>query len=227
MQKIYVEVGANDFELVQEDIDLEEEKGVLVSFEPLFDKYIGLLRRCDEETARQCAACQHRRGVVIPFAVGFEGVKEFHITRDDSCSSLLEPNKRFASNSTLADLDWDFAACTDVAETVAVPGVTLETVIGKWLEGRTVDYLKVDAQGYDLEILRSAGRFRHKIKLVDMEAPCDAAGSASRLYKAASTCRGTVEEMVRLGFQPRFDPSICTTCEDYELMLQFDRYEKL
>merc|ERR1712196_218873 len=144
-------------EILQDEVDLEGKQAILITFEPLFEKYIALLRRCDEATANHSAICQHRRGIAIPFAVGYDGVKDFHITRDDQCSSFFPPNQQFTHNSSLLGY-FDAAACTEVTETVAVPGVTLEVVIGKWLEGREIDYLKIDAQGYDYEVVRSAGR---------------------------------------------------------------------
>ncbi len=84
---------------------------------------------------------------VVPAAVGArEGSIEFHVTGDHWCSSVLPPTelgKRY------------YGAWLDVAQRVTVPLVTLDAWAKR--EGVShVDLIKIDTQGYDLEVLRGA-----------------------------------------------------------------------
>ena len=41
-----------------------------------------------------------------------------------------------------------------------MPCISLEEVIDDWLGGQEVELLKIDAQGFDLQVVRSAGTVR-------------------------------------------------------------------
>jgi FkbM family methyltransferase len=88
--------------------------------------------------------------IVLPMAVTeTDGVAEFHLNAFDASSSLLP-------------LDQDAARCWIGGEvlreehTVTVPTVRLDTFMNL-MEIQKVDFLKVDAQGMDLAVVKSAG----------------------------------------------------------------------
>jgi FkbM family methyltransferase len=98
--------------------------------------------------------------VVIPMAVAEnDGCADFHINAFDASSSLLSLNE-------VGVRSWIGGEVLKVESTVQVPTIRLDTFMG--LVGiETVDFLKVDAQGMDLGVVRSAGsRLRDIEKIV-------------------------------------------------------------
>jgi len=98
---------------------------------------------------------------VVQAAVGArEGLVEFHVTEDHWCSSVLAPSelgKRY------------YGAWLDVAQRVQVPLITLDDWSRR--EGVShVDLIKVDTQGYDLEVLKgAAGLLQSSVTAVNCE----------------------------------------------------------
>lgn len=103
-------------------------------------------------------AYQSRPGVVLErLAMGAqEGVLPFHITADDSTNdSLLSP--QWNAGGTVID----------------VPVTTVDVYCASHAIDR-IDLLKIDAQGFDLEVLRGAARMlaAHKIRAIVVEVMC-------------------------------------------------------
>jgi len=66
--------------------------------------------------------------------------------------------------------------CEECGEEVAVrrvPSITLEFLVGTLLGGSSVDFVKVDAQGYDMRVLRTAGSAAPLIKRAQLEITSD------------------------------------------------------
>jgi len=105
---------------------------------------------------------------------------------------------------------WVAKTCAHEAEQREVPCVMLETVLESWLHGRDVSFVKLDAQGFELEIVKSAGGHVDKLKKVQMELVCD---NAAKLYVGQLNCSSTHAEMLKLGFTSGFDPASCRTCK--------------
>ena len=106
----------------------------------------------------------HPRAMVLPFAVSgvANRVREFQISgRTDGCASLLAPASSYYSA--------DCINTSGVLERRAVPSVSLEAVLDGWLRGRDVALAKVDAQGLDVGVVRSAGRHVGRLKAVQLE----------------------------------------------------------
>ena len=78
-----------------------------------------------------------------------------------------------------------------------VPVVSLDTVISKWLRGREVSFVKVDAQGYDLRVAQSAGASAHRVQAMKLEVTAD---ECQTPYVGGLTCTPTVDGMGALGF---------------------------
>ena len=62
-----------------------------LTFEPLLDKYAWLLQRHTEQDRISPPGRQHRRGLVLPMAVGCAGRATFHVPDIDGCASVLPP----------------------------------------------------------------------------------------------------------------------------------------
>ncbi len=89
---------------------------------------------------------------------GTQGV--LHITRQPGCSSLLEPNEEFLAQFPYGD-------ALVVERTVAMQLVTLDTLSAK--HDIHPDVIKIDTQGYELDILEGGERCVESALLVELE----------------------------------------------------------
>jgi len=104
-----------------------------------------------EPNAAECARLQGRKGPYqyLPVFLGNGARATFHVTRYPGCSSLLKPNPDLIDKFMTigcADPGGNF----HVQRTEAVETVRLDD-LGPDI---SVDYLKIDVQGYELEIMR-------------------------------------------------------------------------
>lgn len=219
--EFYLEVGSNSRNVMQDDTKMKAafaRGAFLITFEPLIDKYAQLLTRYDGGQAdhRRQLGLQHEHGLVLPFAVGCSGSAAFHVAQVDGCSSVL-PMRGSAFGADPKSAKWPAWVKDDCAKDLeqrTVPCVSLEQVIGDWLGGKDVAHIKIDAQGFDLNVVKSAGKHVEKLKSVHMEVQCD---SAAMIYVDQPNCTSVYTEMSRLGFQTRFDPASCKTCTEANL----------
>jgi FkbM family methyltransferase len=88
--------------------------------------------------------------VVIPMAISeTDGCANFHINAFDMSSSLLPTNEEALQT-------WVGVEALKVESVITVPTIRLDTFMN--LMGiKSVDFLKIDTQGMDLAVLRSAG----------------------------------------------------------------------
>jgi len=218
----YIEVGANSRDVLLDQMTEPFSRGAfLLTFEPLLDKYATLLHRYGRgPDLWSTLGLQHDRSLVLPFAVGCQGSARFHVTPADGCSSLLRPRgEDFRTDPRHPGWNhWMGEVCAWTVDERWVPCVSLETVIGSWLREHDVEHLKLDAQGFDMSVILSAGRQIERVKSVSLEVQCD---SVAKLYAGAPNCSTVVREMTRLGFVTDFDPRGCRRC--VELNLQFAR----
>ena len=98
--------------------------------------------------------------VVLPMAITEkDGVAEFHLNTFDASSSLLHLDRE-------AVRSWIGGEALKEERTVTVPTLRLDTFMNL-LEIQKVDFLKVDAQGADLAVVKSASsRLRDIAKIV-------------------------------------------------------------
>ena len=98
---------------------------------------------------------------VFNLAIGEkEGTTSFNLNQDNQTSSLLEANP---------EKDWSaYAKQLETVETIPDEVKRLDSFL---IENNItdVDLLKVDAQGFDLQVIKSAGRLIHNIKRIQVE----------------------------------------------------------
>lgn len=146
---VIVDVGANEG-LTAERMLAEFPNATVHAFEPSPETFDRLRAKAesDRRIRPEAVACGSRAGEV-----------DFHVTANHWCSSVLAPSalgKRYYG-------DW-----YETKRVVKVPLVTLDG----WARERgvdRVDFLKVDAQGYDLEVLRGATGVLRSVRAINCE----------------------------------------------------------
>jgi FkbM family methyltransferase len=100
--------------------------------------------------------------VVLPVAIAeTDGCAEFYVNASEMSSSLLPINEQ-------AKTSWVGVAELKVESKTIVPTLRLDTLMNM-LGIEKVDFLKIDAQGMDLSVLRSAGSRLKDIEKIQME----------------------------------------------------------
>ena len=127
---------------------------------------------------------------VIPVAIAeTDGFADFYINANTGASSLLPLNP-----SGLRQ--WIGGEALKVESKVRVPTMRLDTFM-KWMGISRVEYLKVDAQGADLSVVRSAGERIKDIQKITLEV----AVTPVSLYEGASTRADVIEFFECKGFE--------------------------
>ena len=128
--------------------------------------------------------------VVLPVAIAErDGAAELHLASYEQSSSLL-PIDEAGKERWVADADFS------VVGSVTVPVMRLDTFLNAAGIG-AVDFLKVDAQGLDLEVVRSAGERLRDVAKVQLEATI----APYRQYEGAADRSSIVEYMTSRGFR--------------------------
>jgi FkbM family methyltransferase len=98
----------------------------------------------------------------VPLALaGQKGTRTLYITKEPACSSLHRPIQSLVDHYPSLD-------CMRLEKTIEIEVVTLK----EWAEKNAVnhvDYIKLDTQGSELEILKGAGALLSTIKCIDIE----------------------------------------------------------
>lgn len=130
-----------------------------------------------------------RNYVVLPIAIAErDGSAELHLNVYEAASSLL-PVDRAGIKSWVSEQPFEVVGST------TVPTMRLDTFMnGAGIE--SVAFLKVDAQGLDLEVVRSAGDRLRDVAKVQLEATT----SPYRQYEGAPGKSAIVEFMESRGF---------------------------
>lgn len=175
LSKLWIDVGAHNGE---KTLKYAQENPALIvyAFEPNFEvaaRLIGLLPNF----------------VMIPAAVAEQdGCSDFYINTFRAASSL------FPFNSERLQI-WTGGEQLTIERKVSVPTIRLDTFMD--LMGIShVDYLKIDAQGADFSVVKSAGTRLPDIRKITLEV----AVTASQLYVGASTKDEIVKFMEKSGF---------------------------
>ncbi len=147
------DVGANDGAYALWLRDKVGFEGHIVSFEPIPRHAANLQRLAKADS----------KWHVMPVALGRElGNLDFHVMADDVFSSFLKPDKSQPER---------YAESNKVSETIQV---TVRTVADTWCELSTLLkvsrlYLKMDTQGFDLEVFAGATPVLDSIKALQSE----------------------------------------------------------
>lgn len=121
------------------------------------------------------------------------GTVRLNVFRNHELSSILDINQK------LDDRVWsDHLPGTEPVKVIEVPAITLEQLMNEYRIPH-IDFLKIDTQGTDLEVLESAGRKIGAIKALVLEVPYSA---ASALYESETHLTIALERVISLGFSP-------------------------
>jgi FkbM family methyltransferase len=128
--------------------------------------------------------------IVLPLAIAeTDGAVTFHVNKLAAASSILPLDPE-------AKAQWIGGEQLEEMTAVTVPAMRLDTFLNRMGIAR-VDYLKVDAQGADLAVLRSAGARLRDIQRIQEEVQV----TSRQLYRGAGT-RSEVEAFLQAaGFQ--------------------------
>lgn len=185
---VVIEVGANTQNTIAETLLPTNDDTFVLTFEPLLDKYGTLLSRNSAPDRFAKLGFHHSRGLVLPIAVASGepfSWRHFRVHAVDGCSSLLVGSAS--------------PTCAGVVETRGVPTVPLSYVLDVWLGGRRVDYVKIDAQGADLDVVASAGSALRNVASLSVEVPTDYAASS---YAGELKCSDALSRLDALNLAP-------------------------
>lgn len=201
--RFVIEVGASDRNTADVELLPRWSDAFLVTAEPLLDKVARALgRRAPAHRVLdgyEPLGQHHARGIVLPIAVGptttasSEGeLQLFHVGAVAGCSSLANVSRSPARGRFGA---W----CQNTKEARHVWTVPLSALLGRLPAHARATLLKIDAQGYDLNVVASAGDALDRIDYVAMEVVSD---DCAALYDGQPKCAEVVETMIRRGFVP-------------------------
>ena len=126
---------------------------------------------------------------VLPVAIAeTDGLADFYLNANEGSSSLLAFNPEGLSR-------WIDGHLMKVESKLLVPTIRLDTFM-KWAGISKVEYLKVDAQGADLSVVKSAGDRIRDIKKIMLEV----AVTPVPLYDGAARRSDVVAYLEEFGF---------------------------
>jgi FkbM family methyltransferase len=162
-------------DMLREDVGF---RGWIISFEPV-RKYIRHLRR---------RATTDSRWIIVDCALGAaESTAQIHVTNSPGLNSLLSPNT--------AGMPEHWERETTVEETVRIARLDdLLPDLRKRADFRS-PYLKLDTQGFDLEVLKGAAQNLSEMRALQTEA------AVQLLYEGAPTWRDSVRVLEGHGFE--------------------------
>lgn len=186
------EIGASDRNTADLEILPRLPNAFVVTAEPLLDKYARALGRRRPATEiieiLEPLGQHHDRGLILPIAVGPVAaidaseafrhagatsgrgkVSSFTVSAVSGCSSLakMAPRSQFGA--------W----CRSGRSQRQVWTVPLAQML-EWAGGRQIDFIKIDAQGLDLDIVLSGGPMLSRVMRVAMETISDDCTWAAR-----------------------------------------------
>lgn len=131
-----------------------------------------------------------RNYVVLPIAIADrDGSAELQLNAYEQSSSLLPPDPNGVKS-------WITEQTFEVVGSVIVPTMRLDTFINA-VGLESIDFLKVDAQGLDLEVVRSAGDRLADVTKIQLEATT----VSYRQYEGAPGKSVMVDYMESKGFR--------------------------
>ena len=163
MKRIWFDVGAHERAMyTRSALDTQEDLAI-IAFEPMYDKWGTLIAENGHERMIALPAAVSTTYVNIPirdydiyintFMRFSQGYLQFRRAGTDMCSSLSEVDKQANRK------DWP-GGCTETKYKILVPTLRLDTIVSK-LPFDFVEFIKVDAQGNDFDVVR----YVHKLKL--------------------------------------------------------------
>lgn len=158
---------------------------------------------------------KHPRFKLFNFAAGSQdSITLFHVTKNPGCSSVLQPNTQNFDGDHLPD--WVKAQCLQTAETINVTMRRLDSFLDRIPMDIPIDFLKTDVQGYDFEVLKSAGDALKRVQKVQYEIQDNVEGSSHNLYDGIPL-RETVDQFVA---SKGFPTPLCTTANKIQEIIR-------
>lgn len=176
---IVYDIGANQgqyAEMLRKHVGY---KGIIVSVEPIPEMVDELERKSKNDSK------WHIEAIVISDT---EGIHQFNVMNDRECSSLS--TRTFSETSA-------YEIQTRVDRTITVSGITLESLVNKWntkYKHAKNSYLKLDTQGYDLQILNAARNVISQFAAFQSEL------SVKRLYESSTHLEVVLDAYRKFGF---------------------------
>lgn len=123
------------------------------------------LHGVDWRVSDRLVALEHCGPVVYPFALsGSSGHATLKVSLRPGATSLLEPNREFLDRFRVDN----FSELKEVVNRIEVPTVTLKEFMTRAGLGH-IDFLKLDTQGNELDIMRSAEEYLESISVIMTE----------------------------------------------------------
>jgi len=128
--------------------------------------------------------------IVVPAAVGeIEGAADFYLNEYEEASSLLPLDPAGLQ-------EWTGGERLRVRRVLTVPVIRLDTFM-ELAEINEVDFLKVDAQGMDLAVVRSAGNRIRNVRRICIEVQV----TPRSVYKGATAKEEALDYLREAGFE--------------------------
>lgn len=194
-----IEIGASDRNTADVELLPRMQDAFLVTAEPLLEKAaraIGRRRPANRvKDVSEPLGLQHDRGLVLPIAIGPTShphgeMQTFYVGGIAGCSSLANLSATPASFA-----DW----CRDQRLARQVWTQPLSRLLQQLPWRAHVKLVKIDAQGYDLKVIESAGQRISTVEYVAMEVVSD---DCRPIYAGQPQCSTIVAQMTRMGFRP-------------------------
>lgn len=192
------DVGANDGQFAQFLRKEVEYDGLIISFEPIPESVEKL----------KIASGTDGRWVIRPHALGSsKGTLQFNVMEGSQFSSFLEPSQESVNM---------FADSNRISRKIDVEVLTLAEIMPALIDefGIKAPYLKLDTQGYDLEVAHGAGSLISDFRALQSEA------SVKPIYKNMPNYSDTIATYNGMGFE--LSGIFPNNPEHFPLMIEFD-----
>lgn len=162
---------------------------------------------------------------VFPFPFGIstqDATVEFGISQNGHSSTMLNLNSRGVED--LKSEEWDWTSEVSLKRFIKVFTIRLESIFERLPNPELIDYLKIDAQGHDLEVLKSAGKYLRFVRRVKLEAK---APGVRGFYAGQPEPSEIIFFMKQNGFRHTGTRQACCLEKMLEVDMQFDNENSL